>query len=685
MIIGGSFGAGQLLDVRAGLLAAVPVHVAQRADLGDGRRAGGDGARDGARARRGPGADEEEFKEPIRDQYERQGHPYYSTARLWDDGVIDPRDTRTVLGLALSAAANAPLADAGLRRLPDVSAHVPPDGGSPRLLAERVVRSNERARCRSGRGRGSVVFDIVLVANRGEIAVRVHPHAAARSGIRSVAVYSDADADAPHVALADVAVRIGPAAAARELPVDRPRSSRPPGPPARRRSTPATASCPRTPRSPRPARTPGIVFVGPPAAAIEAMGDKIRAKQTVAKAGRAGRARARDGAGLSDDELAAAVERGRLPGAAQAVARAAAARACARCTRRPSSPTAIAVAPAGRPRGSFGDDTLLVERLRRHPAAHRDPGAGRRARQRRPPRRARVLPAAAAPEDRRGGAVARCSPRSSARRWAPRRSRRPARCGYTGAGTVEFIVGADRPDEFFFMEMNTRLQVEHPVTELVTGLDLVELQLRVAAGEPLPLAPGRRAPRRARRRGPGLRRGPAPARLPAHRRADPRAARAVRRRDPRRLRHRRGRRRRRRTTTRCWPRSSPTAPTAARRCAASTPRCATPCCSGSAPTSASCGPCSPTPTCAPARLDTGLVGRRVADLDRRPRCPTTCSPRPPCTRCWSWSRPGAIVDPFDVPGGWRVGEPAWTAGGWSSPGTTRSTCASAAGPPPPRS
>ena len=114
MIIGGRFGAGNYGMCGRAYRPALPVDVAERAHLGDGRRAGGQRAGHGAtrrhRGQAASGRDEEEaFKAPIREQYERQGHPYYASARLWDDGVIDPADTRRVLGLALSAALNAPI------------------------------------------------------------------------------------------------------------------------------------------------------------------------------------------------------------------------------------------------------------------------------------------------------------------------------------------------------------------------------------------------------------------------------------------------------------------------------------------------------------------------------------------------------------------------------------------------
>jgi acetyl-CoA/propionyl-CoA carboxylase biotin carboxyl carrier protein len=325
------------------------------------------------------------------------------------------------------------------------------------------------------------MFSTVMVANRGEIAVRVI-RTLRSLGIRSVAVYSDADASAPHVAAADVAVRLGPAAAAEsylsiERVIEAARATGAeaihPGYGFLSENTAFAAAC----------EAAGIVFVGPPASAIEAMGDKIRAKQTVAKAG-VPVVPGSDGAGLSDDDLALAVEEIGFP-----VLLKPSAGGGGKGMREVHSADALAdaIASARREaRGSFGDDTLLVERLVTTPrhieiqvmadAAGNVVHLGERecSLQRRHQKIVEEAPSPLlTPEQREAMGAAACEAARA--------------CGYTGAGTVEFIVGADRPDEFFFMEMNTRLQVEHPVTEMVTGLDLVELQLRVAAGEPLPL------------------------------------------------------------------------------------------------------------------------------------------------------------------------------------------------------
>ena len=319
------------------------------------------------------------------------------------------------------------------------------------------------------------MFDVVLVANRGEIAVRVL-RTLRRLGVRSVAVHTDADAASPHVGLADVAVRI-PDYLSISAVLDAARATGAeaihPGYGFLSENTAFAAAC----------EDAGITFVGPPASAIEAMGDKIRAKQTVAKAG-VPVVPGSDGVGLDDAALALAVEHVGYPVLLKPSA-GGGGKGMHEVHR--AADLSAAIATARREAASFfHDDTLLVERLVTTPRhieiqvmadAHGHVihlGERECSLQRRHQKIVEEAPSALLTAGQRAamGAAAVEAARS---------------VGYTGAGTVEFIVGADDPDRFFFMEMNTRLQVEHPVTEMVTGLDLVELQLRVAAGEALPL------------------------------------------------------------------------------------------------------------------------------------------------------------------------------------------------------
>jgi acetyl-CoA/propionyl-CoA carboxylase biotin carboxyl carrier protein len=324
------------------------------------------------------------------------------------------------------------------------------------------------------------VFDTVLVANRGEIAVRVL-RTLRLLGIRSVAVYSDADSGAPHVRMADAAVRIGPAPAAQSylsIPAVLDAAAATgaqaihPGYGFLSENTAFAAAC----------ADAGIVFVGPPSSAIEAMGDKIAAKATVAKAG-VPVVPGSDGAGLTDDELAAAVDGIGYPvllkpsagGGGKGM----------REVHRPQDLRDAIVSARREARGSFGDDTLLVERLITTPRhieiqvladTHGDVvhlGERECSLQRRHQKIVEEAPSALLTDEQRQAMGAAAVEAARA-------------VGYTGAGTVEFIVGADDPDHFYFMEMNTRLQVEHPVTEEVYGVDLVEAQLRIAAGEARP-------------------------------------------------------------------------------------------------------------------------------------------------------------------------------------------------------
>ncbi|WP_455354553.1 acetyl/propionyl/methylcrotonyl-CoA carboxylase subunit alpha [Streptomyces sp. SYSU K217416] len=326
------------------------------------------------------------------------------------------------------------------------------------------------------------MFSTVLVANRGEIAVRVI-RTLREQGIRSVAVFSDADADARHVREADTAVRIGPAAAAESyLSIDRLLEA------ARRSGAqavhPGYGFLAENAAFARACADAGLTFIGPPPGAISLMGDKIRAKETVRAAG-VPVVPGSSGSGLSDDELAAAARKIGMP-----VLLKPSAGGGGKGMRlvRDEDVLAEEIAAARREaRGSFGDDTLLVERWVDRPRhieiqvladAHGNVvhlGERECSLQRRHQKIIEEAPSVLLDEATRAamGEAAVQAARS---------------CGYRGAGTVEFIVPGNDPASYYFMEMNTRLQVEHPVTELITGLDLVEWQLRVAAGERLPFS-----------------------------------------------------------------------------------------------------------------------------------------------------------------------------------------------------
>ena len=323
------------------------------------------------------------------------------------------------------------------------------------------------------------MFNKILIANRGEIACRVIK-TARRMGIRTVAVYSEADANARHVRMADEAVLLGPAAARESYLV----------------ADKIIEACQRTgAQAVHPGygflseneefaealTAAGLVFIGPPASAIRAMGSKSEAKKLM------GTAKVPLTPGYHGDDqrptlLHAEAEKIGYPVLIKAAA-GGGGKGMRLVEKSEDFPDALASCKR-EALSSFGDDHVLIEKYITKPRHveiqvfadtlgncvylfERDCSVQRR--------HQKVLEEAPAP-----------GMREARRREMGEAAVAAAKAvGYVGAGTVEFIANQD--GSFFFMEMNTRLQVEHPVTEMITGQDLVEWQLRVAAGQPLPL------------------------------------------------------------------------------------------------------------------------------------------------------------------------------------------------------
>jgi len=326
-----------------------------------------------------------------------------------------------------------------------------------------------------------MTFRRVLIANRGEIAIRI-ARACREADLESIAVYSDADRDAPHVGAADRAIRIGPAPSAQsylsvEAIIDAARTSSAeaihPGYGFLSENAAFAAACERA----------GLIFIGPPASVIERMGSKIAARELMTAAGVpvVPGLTARD---QSDAGILSAVSQLGFPVLVKAAAggggkgmRAIRDEDCA--------PEAIAAARR-EAIAAFGDGTLYLERLIDNPRHVEVQIFGDThgnivhlferecSIQRRHQKIVEESPSPALTESIR----ARMTDAASAAARA---------AGYVNAGTIEFLLeGSGDAARFYFLEMNTRLQVEHPVTEAVTGLDLVRAQFVVAAGGRLP-------------------------------------------------------------------------------------------------------------------------------------------------------------------------------------------------------
>jgi len=326
---------------------------------------------------------------------------------------------------------------------------------------------------------GQPLFHKILIANRGEIACRV-ARTARRLGIATVAVYSEADRDALHVAMADEAVAIGPAPAResyllgeRILAAARASGAEAihPGYGFLSENADFAEACVEA----------GLVFIGPPASAIRAMGDKAASKALMEKAG-VPIVPGYHGAEQAEKKLAQEAERIGFPVLIKASAGGGG--KGMRIVERTSDFAAALASAKREAKAAFGDDRVLIEKYLTRPR-HIEVQVFADAKgntihlferdcsiQRRYQKVVEEAPAIGLDPKRRSRLCAAAVAAAKA-------------VSYVGAGTVEFIVS----DELFaFMEMNTRLQVEHPVTEAITGLDLVEWQLRVAAGEALPLS-----------------------------------------------------------------------------------------------------------------------------------------------------------------------------------------------------